>query len=163
MSVPAICCVFIALFLIKMLVCAFRFCTVAYTYNWIVSVCSYKIWIVFPQNFELDCHAYALLLKKSLLFSVCSFLIALLLCTLLQPTGAENRYQPVTVITLKVIINNFSKYLALSAYEKNFAEFQFLYIFNSLFSYRIISSISCLVMFNITYDKLNQSPNYSTK
>ena len=80
MSVSAIRCVFSALLRVKMLVGAFRFCTVAYTYNWIVSVCSYKIWIVFPQNFELDCHAYALLLKKSLLFSVFPFLIALLLC-----------------------------------------------------------------------------------
>ena len=59
-SVPAIRCVFNALFLIKMLVGAFRLCTVAYTYNL----------IVFTQNLELDCHAYAPLLNKSLLFSV---------------------------------------------------------------------------------------------
>ena len=70
MSVSAIRCVFSALLRVKMLVGAFRFCTVAYTYNW----------IVYTQRLKLDCHAYAPLLKKSLLFSVFPFLIALLLC-----------------------------------------------------------------------------------
>ena len=49
-----------------------------------------------------------------------------------RTTGVQDTYQTLTAIPFQVEANNSSKVFAMSAYETKFAEFPFLYIFNSL-------------------------------
>ena len=59
-------------------------------------------------------------------------------------TNAKSTYRPLTTISLKICENNSSKYLPLPAREKSFAEFPFLYIFNSLLEARWRQWNGCL-------------------
>ena len=67
-------------------------------------------------------------------------------------TDAKDSYQPLTTNPFKIWVDNFLKYLPLSAYEKKFAEFSFLYIYNSLIYYITLwelSSIYCFICVHV--------------
>ena len=125
MSVTTICCVLGALLWDNMLMGVFRFrlCIVTYVIDLLTR--AHYLW--------LDCYLYVSLWRKfSLFFVFITFFYAS------QSIGQTNllndryRRQVLTAIPFKIRVNNSSKYLPLPAYEKRFAEFPCLYIFNSL-------------------------------
>ena len=78
--------------------------------------------------------------KSRRCFRFSSFLIALFLCMHHNQSGnpvcwrtdEKDTCKPLTTIPFKIRVDNSLKYLPLPACEKNFADFPFLYIFNSL-------------------------------
>ena len=106
-------------------------------YNWIVNMCIVRTCnsIAMPTfHFRKGVTAFS--------FS-CYYLIYLLACDtnnwLFNPAcrtaSVKDTYQTQTAILFKVELNNFSKIFAtLSACEKDFTEFPFLHIFNSMYT-----------------------------
>ena len=124
MSVTTICCVLGVCCADSMLMGVFRLCIVT---SWLVNACTLHVTGLLCLSFTLE--------------KVVTFLLFLFLITFFfhssQPIGRTNvlnywrRRHVLTAILFKIRVNNSSKYLSFPAYEKWFAQFLCLYIFNS--------------------------------